>query len=92
MREQRFPAARPACFDIDFEKPCQAIGTQGGVCIDDACRCLFDLIGSERKAFEIFDGLDHVGLIVSKAARGSVWPRIIEFLGNSPAVSFRHTP
>ena len=58
----------------------------------DACRCLFDLIGSERKAFEIFDGLDHVGLIVSKAARGSVWPRIIEFLGNSPAVSFRHTP
>ncbi|HEX8907165.1 MAG TPA: hypothetical protein VF771_20100 [Longimicrobiaceae bacterium] len=33
--------SRPACFDIDCKKACQSLGYSGGVCIDDACRCLF---------------------------------------------------
>ena len=38
------------------------------------------MIGSQRKQFRVFDGLDHVGLIVSKRARQEVWPAILEFL------------
>lgn len=45
-----------------------------------ACRGLFDLIVSDRKQFLVMDGLDHVGLVVSKRARSEVWPRIIEFI------------
>lgn len=45
-----------------------------------ACEGLFNMIGSQRKQFRVFDGLDHVGLIVSKRARQEVWPAILEFL------------
>lgn len=45
-----------------------------------ACRGLFDLIGSSRKRFVSLEGLDHVGLIVSKRSREEVWPQMISFL------------
>lgn len=47
-----------------------------------ACRGLFDMMGSNRKQFEVFDGLDHVGLVVSKRARTEVWPRMLNFLND----------
>jgi pimeloyl-ACP methyl ester carboxylesterase len=52
-----------------------------------ACRGLFDLIGSANKRFVLFgkseghaEDFDHVGLVVSKAARVEIWPRIVEWL------------
>jgi alpha-beta hydrolase superfamily lysophospholipase len=45
-----------------------------------ACAGLFEMIGSPRKQFKVFDGLDHVSLVVSKRARVEVWPVILEFL------------
>jgi pimeloyl-ACP methyl ester carboxylesterase len=48
-----------------------------------ACRGLFDQIGSSRKQFIVYDGLNHVGLVVSRAARERVWPRMLEFLGQA---------
>jgi pimeloyl-ACP methyl ester carboxylesterase len=45
-----------------------------------ACRGLFDRIGSDRKQFVVYDGLNHVGLVVSRQARELVWPRMLEFL------------
>ncbi len=49
----------------------------------EACRGLFEMIGSPRKQFEVFDGLDHVSMVVSKRARAEVWPRILAFLSES---------
>ena len=46
-----------------------------------ACRGLFNLVGSEEKEFALFDGLDHVGMVVSREARRQVWPRMIAWLG-----------
>ena len=45
-----------------------------------ACRGLFQMMGSTRKQFEVFEGLDHVSMLVSKRARIEVWPRILQFL------------
>ena len=45
-----------------------------------ACEGLFKMIGSSRKQFEVFEGLDHVSVLVSKRARTEVWPRILQFL------------
>lgn len=45
-----------------------------------ACRGLFDMMGSPRKQFEVFKGLNHVSMIVSRRARLEVWPRIVQFL------------
>lgn len=49
----------------------------------DACRGLFDLLGSADKRFEVMPDLDHVGLVASRAARTAVWPMIIERLKRS---------
>ena len=53
----------------------------------EACRGLFDLVGSPNKRFMLFgrseghaEDFDHVGMVVSRAARTSVWPAVIEFL------------
>jgi predicted alpha/beta hydrolase len=46
-----------------------------------ACEGLFAMIGSARKQFRVFDGLDHVSLVVSQRARAEVWPEIVRFLG-----------
>jgi alpha-beta hydrolase superfamily lysophospholipase len=48
-----------------------------------ACEGLFDMIGSPRKQFEVFAGLDHVSMVVSKQARSEVWPRILQFLAEA---------
>lgn len=55
-----------------------------------ACRGLFDLIGSPNKQFELFGrsqghGVDyhHVDIVVGKAARAEVWPRILAFLAGT---------
>jgi pimeloyl-ACP methyl ester carboxylesterase len=48
-----------------------------------ACEGLFKMIGSSRKHFQVFDGLDHVSMVVSKRARTEVWPRILQFLAES---------
>ncbi len=52
-----------------------------------ACRGLYDRIGSPDKAFVIcgrhtgFDhDFDHTGLLVHRAARAQVWPRILDWL------------
>ncbi len=45
-----------------------------------ACEGLFRMIGSTRKQFKVFEGLDHVSLLVSKRARTETWPVILEFL------------
>lgn len=45
-----------------------------------ACRGLFDLVGSPDKEFEVYDGLDHVGIVVSREAREKIWPRIVSWL------------
>jgi pimeloyl-ACP methyl ester carboxylesterase len=45
-----------------------------------ACRGLFDRVGSIRKEFVVYEGMDHVGLVVSRKAREKVWPKILEFL------------
>ncbi|HUP88001.1 MAG TPA: alpha/beta fold hydrolase [Longimicrobiales bacterium] len=46
----------------------------------NACRGLYELIGSEVKEFEIFEGLDHVRLVVSREAQARVWPKILSFV------------
>ncbi len=48
-----------------------------------ACEGLFKMIGSTRKQFQVFEGLDHVSMVVSKRARTEVWPRILQFLAES---------
>ena len=48
-----------------------------------ACKGLFEMMGSPRKQFEVFEGLAHVSLMVSKRARAEVWPRIMHFLAES---------
>jgi alpha-beta hydrolase superfamily lysophospholipase len=48
-----------------------------------ACEGLFEMVGSPRKQFEVFAGLDHVSMVVSKQARADVWPRILQFLADS---------
>jgi pimeloyl-ACP methyl ester carboxylesterase len=48
-----------------------------------ACEGLFRMIGSERKQFRVFDGLDHVGLVVGRRARVEVWPLMLDFLNAS---------
>jgi pimeloyl-ACP methyl ester carboxylesterase len=48
-----------------------------------ACKGLFEMIGSTHKRFEVFQGLDHVSMVVSKQARSEVWPHILQFLGES---------
>jgi pimeloyl-ACP methyl ester carboxylesterase len=52
-----------------------------------ACRGLFDLIGSPNKRFLLFgrsegsaQDFGHVDLVVSRAARVEIWPRIIDWL------------
>jgi pimeloyl-ACP methyl ester carboxylesterase len=45
-----------------------------------ACEGLFKMIGSERKQFKVFAGLEHVSLVVSRRAQAEVWPLILEFL------------
>lgn len=45
-----------------------------------ACRGLYELIGSAWKEFEVFEGLDHVRLVVSREAQTRVWPRIFSFI------------
>ena len=47
-----------------------------------ACEGLFNMIGSNRKQFEVFQDLDHVSVMVSKRARAEVWPRILQFLSD----------
>ena len=49
----------------------------------NACEGLFNMVGSARKRFKVFDGLDHVGLMISKRARTEVWPEILHFLGET---------
>lgn len=49
----------------------------------EACRGLFEKIGSTQKDFVVFDGLDHVSMIVSKRARSEVWPTILTFLAGT---------
>ena len=46
----------------------------------EACRGLFELVGAANKKFEVIEGLDHVGLMVSRRAREEVWPVIINWL------------
>jgi pimeloyl-ACP methyl ester carboxylesterase len=45
-----------------------------------ACEGLFKMIGSTRKQFKVFEGLDHVGMMISRRARTEVWPLILGFL------------
>lgn len=45
-----------------------------------ACEGLFEMIGSDRKHFDVFKGLDHVSLVIGKQARVEVWPHILHFL------------
>jgi predicted alpha/beta hydrolase len=45
-----------------------------------ACAGLYDLIGSADKSFEVKTGLDHVTLVVSKEAKETIWPAIIQWL------------
>ena len=47
-----------------------------------ACEGLFKMIGSPRKDFRVFEGLDHVGIVVSKRARTEVWPLLLDFLSD----------
>lgn len=49
-----------------------------------ACRALFERVGSAHKQFVVHEGLDHVGLVVSRRARKEVWPRILEFVAPEP--------
>lgn len=48
-----------------------------------ACRGLFEMIGSVRKQFVVFEKYDHVSIIVSKRAHTEVWPRMLQFLGEN---------
>ena len=43
---------------------------------------LFKMIGSARKDFRVFEGLDHVSIMVSKRARTEVWPLLLQFLND----------
>jgi pimeloyl-ACP methyl ester carboxylesterase len=47
-----------------------------------ACEGLFNMVGSARKQYKVFEGLDHVSMIVSKRARTEVWPHILQFLAD----------
>ncbi|HEX6558245.1 MAG TPA: alpha/beta fold hydrolase, partial [Longimicrobiales bacterium] len=66
-----------------IDRPCLMIaGTRDHTYAPPAaCHGLFDLIGAQSKRFVVFDGLDHVGLVVSRAAREQVWPAILDWLG-----------
>lgn len=69
--------------------PCLMIAGQGDTFFAPprACRGLFDLIGSGDKSFLLCgrsegyaEDFDHVGIMVSRAARAEVWPRILTWL------------
>ena len=66
----------------DLHQPCLMIaGTHDRLFAPPrACRGLYDLIGSDRKEFEVFKGLGHVSILVSRQAQSTVWPRILHFL------------
>ena len=48
----------------------------------DGCRRLLELTGSGDGVFELFDGLDHAGIVVSRTARQQVWPRVTAWLAD----------
>lgn len=65
-----------------IDRPCLMIaGTRDRTYAPpEACRGLFDLVGAQNKRFVVFEGMDHVGLIVSREAREQVWPAILDWL------------
>jgi hypothetical protein len=54
----------------------------------DACRALVEMVGGDDRTYRLagretgFDeDFDHAGLVVSRAARAQVWPRVMDWLG-----------
>jgi predicted alpha/beta hydrolase len=53
----------------------------------DACEGLIDMLGSEDRTYRLAgratgfsEDFDHPGIVVSKAARKEVWPRVVDWL------------